>query len=372
MVKIELKKVNKTFKPNVQVLKEIDLTIKDKEFMVLVGPSGCGKSTCLNLIAGLELVTDGEIIFDEIKVSELPPKERKIAMVFQSYALYPHMDVKKNMSFALRLAKMDQSTIDQRVQNAAEILNISQLLDRKPKELSGGQRQRVALGRCIVRNPSVFLFDEPLSNLDAKLRTEMRAEIIKLQKRLETTLVYVTHDQVEAMSMADKITILNAGRIQQVGTPNEVYNFPRNQFVAGFIGSPTMNFIHCEVNAGLIFGENKFKLPESHLERINQGTRKSVILGIRPEHIKITPEPRDSSYEVLISVLEYLGAETVISFTFKGDIAATVIAPGFYGSKMGDTGYVSFSLEKIHLFDESTGINLIHDIPIQKIESKES
>lgn len=373
MVEVKLEKINKIFKPDVHVLKDIDLTIRDKEFMVLVGPSGCGKSTCLNLIAGLELVTSGDIYFGDLCVSDLPPKERNLAMVFQSYALYPHMNVRKNMSFALRLAKEDQDVIDKRVQKAAEILNIEHLLDRKPKELSGGQRQRVALGRCIVRNPTVFLFDEPLSNLDAKLRSQMRAEIIKLQKKLQTTLVYVTHDQVEAMSMADRITILSKGRIQQVGTPTEVYNTPRNLFVAGFIGSPTMNFINCENNDGksLKFGENTLHLNDEISSKLSGSNIQNIILGVRPEHIKIKKQPFEDAFEVKISVVEYLGAETVVSFDFKGGVNAMAIAPGFFDAKMGDPAYISFPLDKMHIFDTETEINLIHDIPVQKYEQKE-
>ncbi|MCF2141902.1 MAG: sn-glycerol-3-phosphate ABC transporter ATP-binding protein UgpC [Candidatus Lokiarchaeota archaeon] len=369
MVKIELRKVNKIFKPNVHVLKDIDLTIRDKEFMVLVGPSGCGKSTCLNLIAGLEIVTSGEIYFGDQCVNELPPKERKLAMVFQSYALYPHMDVRKNMSFALRLARLKPDEIEKRVQKAANILNISHLLDRKPKELSGGQRQRVALGRCIVRNPTVFLFDEPLSNLDAKLRTQMRAEIIKLQKQLQTTLIYVTHDQVEAMSMADRITILNQGRIQQVGTPHEVYNYPRNKFVAGFIGSPMMNFIECDLeSSNLRFGENIIKIPEEYVNKIQPKLNNGLIMGIRPEHIEIKQKPFPGSIEVQISVLEYLGANTVVSFDFKGGISAMAVTSGFYSGKMGDTAYISIPIEKIHIFDAKTEVNLLYNIPIQKFD----
>ncbi|MHA2002012.1 MAG: ABC transporter ATP-binding protein [Promethearchaeota archaeon] len=367
MVEINLKKVNKSFSGNVQVLKDIDLTIRDKEFMVLVGPSGCGKSTCLNIIAGLELVTNGKIMFGEYDVTELPPKERNIAMVFQSYALYPHLSVRDNMSFALKLAKVDKTEINLQVNKAANILGIEKLLDRKPKELSGGQRQRVALGRCIVRNPSVFLFDEPLSNLDAKLRSQMRGEIIRLQKRLRTTLIYVTHDQVEAMSMADRITILSGGNIQQVGTPNEVYNNPRNKFVAGFIGSPTMNFINCE-NKGdhLHFKENKLSITADIAEKLKNCTSSNLILGFRPEHTKITPKPHESAFEVSITVVEFLGAQTVVSFNFEGEIPAMAIAPGFYDAKIGDIAYISFPLEKIHVFDKETELNLIHEVPVQQ------
>jgi multiple sugar transport system ATP-binding protein len=371
MVKIRLKKVNKIFKPDVHVLKDIDLTIRDREFMVLVGPSGCGKSTCLNLIAGLDLVSSGQIMFGDNDVSDLPPKVRNLAMVFQSYALYPHMNVRKNMSFALKLAKLDQEEINKRVQEAAELLNIDLLLDRKPKELSGGQRQRVALGRCIVRNPTVFLFDEPLSNLDAKLRSQMRGEIIKLQNRLKITLVYVTHDQVEAMSMADRIAILSLGKIQQVGTPSEVYNTPRNKFVAGFIGSPNMNFIDCTFEGNLLnFGENQITLNEDVVNKIHSSNLKELILGIRPEHIVMKQNPFEGCYEVEITVKEYLGAETVISFEFKGKIHAMVTIPGFYEGKMGDKAYITIFKEKMHIFDPETEINLLYDVPVQKFETE--
>jgi len=363
MVRIKLENVNKIFGSDVHVLKDINLEIYDNEFMVLVGPSGCGKSTCLNIIAGLEYVTSGKVYFDEVNVTFLPPKERKVAMVFQSYALYPHMNVKKNMSFALRLAKTDKSVIEERVNKAAEILGISSLLERKPAELSGGQRQRVALGRCIVRNPTVFLFDEPLSNLDAKLRTQMRGEIIKLQKSLEITLVYVTHDQVEAMSMADRIAILNDGIFQQIGTPTEVYRNPANLFVAGFIGSPTMNFIESKFNRGenvLEFAKVKYPIPEDIAEKITKTGSEKVILGIRPEHIQISPERHDGSYEVSISVVEYLGAETLVTVDFSEHISAKCAAQGFYSSKMGDKAFVSFPTDLIHVFDINTEKNLVN------------
>ncbi len=368
MVGIQLKEVNKIFKPDVHVLKGIDLTIKDKEFMVLVGPSGCGKSTCLNIIAGLEFVTDGNIIFGDVDVTELPPKERNLAMVFQSYALYPHMDVRDNMSFALKLAKVNKEIIERNVMKAAKILEIESLLDRKPKELSGGQRQRVALGRCIVRDPTVFLFDEPLSNLDAKLRTQMRGEIIKLQKKLQTTLIYVTHDQVEAMSMADRITVLDDGLVQQVGTPSEVYNTPRNMFVAGFIGAPSMNFLKCQLeDSRLRFGENLYPINANILEKLKNTTNSGLILGIRPEHIKITPDEHEGAFKIKIDVVEYLGANTVINFEFEGELPSLAVSPGFYNAKMGDSAYISFPNEKIHVFDEKSNLNIIHDVPVQKL-----
>lgn len=366
MVTIKLEKVNKIFGSDVHVLKDLDLNIRDKEFMVLVGPSGCGKSTCLNIIAGLEYVTDGRVLYDDIDVTYLPPKERKVAMVFQSYALYPHMNVRENMSFSLKLAREDKALIKKRVKIAAEILGISELLDRKPKELSGGQRQRVALGRCIVRNPTVFLFDEPLSNLDAKLRIQMRGELIKLQKRLEITQVYVTHDQVEAMSMADRIAILYDGMFQQIGSPNEVYNYPANLFVAGFIGSPPMNFIDAEFNQKnsnfLKFADLKYPIPENIIKKLTKASSENLILGIRPEHIRITPDPHQDSFKIKISVIEYLGAETMITVNFSNNVSVIVATQGFYQGRMEDDAYISFSPEKIHVFDSQTEKNLIHDL----------
>ena len=361
MVSIKLEKVNKIFAPDVQVLKDIDLEIKDKEFMVLVGPSGCGKSTCLNIIAGLEYVTDGHVLFDDVDVTFVPPKERKVAMVFQSYALYPHMNVRENMGFALKLSKMHRDEINKRVEEAARLLEISHLLDRKPGELSGGQRQRVALGRSIVRNPTVFLFDEPLSNLDAKLRIQMRGEIIKLQRKLQITQVYVTHDQVEAMSMADRIAILFEGKFQQIGTPSDVYNQPANKFVGGFIGSPTMNFWDAKFDTNkLIFGQQEYPVPPEVANKLKSVGDHDVILGIRPEHIKITPNPHDQAYEIDISVVEFLGAETIVTIEFPDGISGMITAPGFYGAKMGDKAYISFPSDKIHVFDKESEINLIH------------
>ncbi|MFX1498469.1 MAG: ABC transporter ATP-binding protein [Promethearchaeota archaeon] len=364
MVVIRLKNVNKQFGEDVVVLKNINLEISDKEFLVLVGPSGCGKSTCLNLIAGLEYVTSGKIYFDDADVTFLPPKERKIAMVFQSYALYPHMNVRENMGFSLKLSRMDKKEIDKRVKAAAELLGIEELLERKPGELSGGQRQRVALGRAIVRYPTVFLFDEPLSNLDAKLRVQMRGEIIKLQRKLQITQIYVTHDQVEAMSMADRIAILFDGQFQQIGTPTEVYNKPANKFVAGFIGSPAMNFWDAKIDdTKLFFGQQEYPLPIEILEKIKNRESESdnLILGIRPEHITITPKVHDNSYEVHLAVVEFLGAETIITFEFPDGISGMVSTPGFFEAKMGDKAYISFPIEKIHLFDNDTEKNLIHN-----------
>ncbi|MBD3198279.1 MAG: sn-glycerol-3-phosphate ABC transporter ATP-binding protein UgpC [Candidatus Lokiarchaeota archaeon] len=361
MVKIELKNVNKRFGSDVTVLKDVNLNIKDGEFMVLVGPSGCGKSTCLNLIAGLEFVSTGKIIFGDADVTYLSPKERKVAMVFQSYALYPHMTVRDNMSFSLKLEGVDSDIINNRVKKAAELLGIPNLLDRKPKELSGGQRQRVALGRCIVRNPTAFLFDEPLSNLDAKLRIQMRGEIIKLQRQLGVTLIYVTHDQVEAMSMADRIAILYDTKFQQIGTPTEVYNTPRNKFVASFIGSPQMNFFDASLgNGGITFGDQSFSLSQENINKIKQANKDDLILGIRPEHINISPERRSEAFEIEITVIEFLGADTMITFKFEDEMTGMATSPGYYNGKIGDKAYISFKENDIHIFDKDTEINIIH------------
>jgi multiple sugar transport system ATP-binding protein len=363
MVKIRLVDVEKNF-GSVQVLKKINLEINDQEFIVLVGPSGCGKSTCLNIIAGLEYVTSGRIYFDDVDVTYLPPKERKVAMVFQSYALYPHMNVRKNMGFSLKLAKMDKEEIEKRVEDAAELLGISHLLDRKPGEISGGQRQRVALGRSIVRNPTAFLFDEPLSNLDAKLRIQMRGEIIKLQRQLQITQVYVTHDQVEAMSMADRIAILHEGNFQQIGPPSEVYNKPVNKFVAGFIGSPAMNFFDATMDGTgkneIIFGEQRHSLSEEIASKVRESNSKELILGIRPEHIEMTPKSRENTFEVRITVVEFLGPDTMVTFEFPDKIQGMAAIPGFYDAKIEDSAYISFPEEKIHVFDKNTEMNLIH------------
>jgi len=366
MVKIELKNVNKNFGPDVVVLKDINLNIKDQEFMVLVGPSGCGKSTCLNLIAGLEYVTDGKIFFGDADVTYLSPKERKVAMVFQSYAIYPHMTVRENMSFSLKLSGIDKKIIKKRVEEAAELLGIPNLLDRKPRELSGGQRQRVALGRCIVRNPSVFLFDEPLSNLDAKLRIQMRGEIIKLQRNLNVTLVYVTHDQVEAMSMADRIAILYDTKFQQIGTPSEVYDTPANKFVAGFIGSPQMNFFDANLDdndSKIIFGENEFPLSEETVSKVKKSRADELELGIRPEHINISLEESEDSFEIKTTVIEFLGAETVITFEFKDGLEGMAAYTGKFPGKVEEKAYLSFKEEQIHIFDKETERNIMHYPP---------
>ncbi len=327
MGQIQLKQVTKSF-GDVQVIPPLDLTIEDGEFTVFVGPSGCGKSTLLRLIAGLEDITTGHIEIDGTDATALVPAKRGLAMVFQSYALYPHMTVRKNIAFPLRMAKMDQAEIDKRVEGAASVLNLTDYLDRRPGQLSGGQRQRVAIGRAIVREPSAFLFDEPLSNLDAALRVGMRMEISELHKKLDTTMIYVTHDQVEAMTMADKIVVLQAGVIEQVGSPLELYRNPRNIFVAGFIGSPRMNFIEGPEAAG----------------------HNAHTIGIRPEHIEVSTTA--GHWEGTVGVAERLGSDTFIHIHgVPGCDPMTVRAGGDVAVKHGDTVYLTPDATQIHKFD---------------------
>jgi multiple sugar transport system ATP-binding protein len=340
----------------------INLNIKDKEFIVLVGPSGCGKSTTLRMVAGLEEVTDGTISIGDRVVNEVAPKDRNIAMVFQNYALYPHMDVYTNMAFGLKLRKFPKDEIEQRVRRAAEILGITQLLDRKPKQLSGGQRQRVAVGRAIVRDPEVFLFDEPLSNLDAKLRVTMRAELAKLQHQLETTMIYVTHDQVEAMTMGDRIVIMKDGYIQQVGAPLEVYDFPQNEFVAGFIGSPPMNFFRAKLvkdNGRLAVDTGSFtlKIPEEYAAFYDRYINKDVTFGIRPEDISDEiPEERRGKWEnfsAVVEVIEPLGAEVILELS-KGDHNFVARVNPHTGARLNQEVPVYVDMFKMHLFDPET------------------
>ena len=317
MAKVLMEKLNKHF-GEVKAVRDFDLEIPDKEFMVLVGPSGCGKTTTLRMVAGLEDITSGDILIDDKVVNNLPPKDRDIAMVFQNYALYPHMTVYQNMAFGLTLRKFPKAEIEQRVKDAAEILNIKELLDRKPKALSGGQRQRVAVGRAIVRKPKVFLFDEPLSNLDAKLRVQMRVELKKLHDRLQTTIIYVTHDQVEAMTMGDRIVVMKDGLKQQVGPPLELYFHPANKFVAGFIGSPAMNFLEGEVasEGGALYFQGpavRLKIPADKAAKLKDYPEKRVIFGIRPEDL---PEAAcaapGETFTVIVEVMEPLGSEVYL------------------------------------------------------------
>ena len=323
MAKVVLESISKNF-GTVEAVKDFDLTVEDKEFAILVGPSGCGKSTALRMVAGLEEPSGGNIYIGDRIVNDLPPKDRDIAMVFQEYALYPHMSVYKNMAFGLKLRKFPRSEIDQRVRDASEILGIQELLSRKPKQLSGGQRQRVAVGRAIVRKPAVFLFDEPLSNLDAKLRVQMRAELSKLHDRLQTTIIYVTHDQVEAMTMGTKIVVMKDGWIHQVGAPLEVYNFPVNQFVAGFIGSPVMNFFPCRIlqkENRLFIDAEAFQLPipEKKSPYYQSLTGSEAIFGIRPndiyDRLHAPEHSKGNMIRAVVDVIEPLGSEIHLNVT---------------------------------------------------------
>ncbi|MGD1821421.1 MAG: ABC transporter ATP-binding protein [Pleomorphochaeta sp.] len=335
MATVNLKNICKIYDGNVKAVDSVNIDIEDREFVVLVGPSGCGKSTTLRMVAGLEDISSGELLIDGKLVNDVPPKDRDIAMVFQNYALYPHMTVYDNMAFGLKIRKFDKAEIDQRVREAAKILDIEELLERKPKALSGGQRQRVAVGRAIVRQPKVFLFDEPLSNLDAKLRVQMRAEISGLHHRLQATMIYVTHDQVEALTMADKIVVMKFGVIQQIGKPLELYNEPVNKFVAGFIGSPPMNFIETKVEAegdDIFVNEGTFRLKVTADQAIalKSYVGKSVTFGIRPEDVQYSEQPvKDTTIVGSVSVVEPLGSEThVYVSTSKAQVIGK-IAPQF-------------------------------------------
>lgn len=322
MAQVELKNVTKIYDKN-KIIDDVNLTVKDKEFLVLVGSSGCGKSTLLRMIAGLEDITQGEIYIDDKCVNNVHPKERDIAFVFQNYALYPHMSVYENMAFPLKMRKMSKKDIDIKVKEAAEILNLTDLLQRKPRQLSGGQRQRVALGRAIVRNPKVFLMDEPLSNLDAKLRVQMRAEIKKLHKKLQTTFIYVTHDQTEALTMGDRIAVIDKGIIQQIGTPLEVYNNPVNKFVGGFLGSPSMNFIPSEIKDGCIrINNSSFNLTEEQKNKLLG--KKQVLVAIRPESFNSLNS--NFSFEVNVDISEILGNEQIAYFK-TNEILSSAILP---------------------------------------------
>ena len=374
MAKVVLKKVEKQYPNGFKAVHGIDLEIKDGEFMVFVGPSGCAKSTTLRMVAGLEEITGGEIWIGDKLVNDLPPKDRGIAMVFQNYALYPHMTVYDNMAFGLKMAKTPKDEIDRRVREAAEKLEITQLLDRKPKEMSGGQRQRVAVGRAIVRKPDVFLFDEPLSNLDAKLRVSMRVKITQLHKQLKAegqtaTMIYVTHDQVEAMTMGDRICVLNYGKIMQVDTPLNLYHKPANKFVAGFIGSPAMNFVDGVIEENedriiFIFGNSKhLVLPKEMGEKVKSHIGKKVILGIRPENIgnKVThPEGEKINFlKGQVSVVEHMGNEEFIYFTIDGcEFTSRIEARKTDNVKYGEEGEFYFNIKRAHIFDAETEENI--------------
>ena len=355
---VSLKHIDKIYENNVQAVFDFNLDIKKHEFIVFVGPSGCGKSTTLRMVAGLEDITKGELYIDHELCNDKTPKDRDIAMVFQSYALYPHMSVYDNMAFGLKLKRMPKYEIDKRVHEAARILQIEEYLDRKPKALSGGQRQRVALGRAIVRNAKVFLMDEPLSNLDAKLRVQMRSEIIKLHESLVATTIYVTHDQTEAMTMASRIVVMKLGRVQQIGTPIEIYNNPANLFVAGFIGSPAMNFMRVKFDSATGVATCKdgreIRIPKKVYEGKKIPT--DVILGIRPENI-VPVEANEEGYDITVGVAELLGNEYYVHVDFGG---ADVIAkfPATRIISIHDQVRIGFKTEKVHFFDPETEMAL--------------
>ena len=364
MASVTLKHVYKVYNGNVTAVSDFSLEIADKEFVILVGPSGCGKSTTLRMIAGLEEITKGELYIGDTLANDVAPKDRDIAMVFQNYALYPHMTVFDNMAFGLKLRKTPKDEIKRRVEEAAKILDISHLLDRKPKALSGGQRQRVALGRAIVRNPKVFLLDEPLSNLDAKLRAQMRTEISKLHQRLGTTFIYVTHDQTEAMTMGDRIVVMKDGFVQQVDTPQNLYDLPVNEFVAGFMGSPQMNFIDGTINKTgsdymFNFGKYAIKIPtnKNKDDVLKDYVGKNVVFGIRPEHVHDEPEflekATDGVVESDVEVTELMGAETYLYLSCEGNQITARVDPTST-AKTGDHIKIAFELQKLHLFDKET------------------
>jgi len=354
MTVIEFKNVTKRF-GKVVAVNDLSFKIRDKEFMVLLGPSGCGKSTVLRLIAGLEKPTQGEIYIDGELINDVPPWERNVAMVFQSYALYPHMTVRENIAFPLRIKKEPRQEIEKRVREVARLLGIEDLLDRRPRELSGGQMQRVALGRAIIRNPRCFLMDEPLSNLDAKLRIYMRAELKRLQRELGITTVYVTHDQAEAMTMGHRVLVLKDGVLQQVGTPEDVYFRPANEFVAGFIGSPPMNLIECRFQpreGKLVTNSFKYTLPKSLATKLRKLKVSEVTLGVRPEDISLSHKRKPNSIEVELLVEEPMGKELVLTIRV-GDILIKALAPPTFDAKEGRI-FMSFNPRRIHLFDKRT------------------
>ncbi|EOI5818113.1 ABC transporter ATP-binding protein [Cronobacter malonaticus] len=355
MAQLSLQHIQKIYDNQVHVVKDFNLEIADKEFIVFVGPSGCGKSTTLRMIAGLEAISGGDLLIDGVRMNDVPAKARNIAMVFQNYALYPHMTVYDNMAFGLKMQKVSPEIIEERVAWAAQILGLKEYLKRKPGALSGGQRQRVALGRAIVREAGVFLMDEPLSNLDAKLRVQMRAEISKLHQKLNTTMIYVTHDQTEAMTMATRIVIMKDGIVQQVGAPKEVYNHPANMFVAGFIGSPAMNFIRGAIDGDYFVTETlRLPLPENKLARLNDSgyQRKGVVLGIRPEDI-FPGVTGDDAVEAKIAVAELTGAEFMLYATVGGhEMVVRASADKDYQADQRIN--IAFDMKKCHVFDSET------------------
>ncbi len=357
LASLNLIDLNKYYPNGIHAVKDVNLKIEDKEFIVLVGPSGCGKSTVLRMIAGLEEISSGELYIDDVLVNDIAPKDRDIAMVFQNYALYPHMSIYENMGFGLKLRKMSKDQIKKNVDEAAKILGLQDLLDRKPKELSGGQRQRVALGRAIVRDPKVFLMDEPLSNLDAKLRVQTRAELSKLHLRLATTFIYVTHDQTEAMTMGTRIVVLKDGVVHQVADPETLYSSPVNQFVASFIGSPQMNFIEASLNENngavdVNFEGGTVGLNEDKVTQLKDKnyTEKEIILGIRPEHIEIEPSGEANKNVATVEVTELLGSETYLFLDIAGKNVIARVDPSL-NIRVHDKVKFNFIPEKVHLFD---------------------
>ncbi len=370
MASLSLRNIYKIYSGGVTAVTDFNLEIEDKEFIILVGPSGCGKSTTLRMVAGLEEISGGELYIDGKLMNDVAPKDRDIAMVFQNYALYPHMTVYDNMAFGLKLRKTPKDEIKRRVEEAARILDIAHLLDRKPKALSGGQRQRVALGRAIVRDPKVFLLDEPLSNLDAKLRAQMRTEISKLHIKLGTTFIYVTHDQTEAMTMGDRIVVMKDGFIQQVDTPQNLYEFPVNEFVAGFMGSPQMNFIDAKVAKSgsdytLTFGACTITVPQKKAEGTDIGNYvgKEVVFGIRPEDVHDEPDFIEkvggAHVTCEVEVTELMGAETYLYLNCEGNAVTARVEPTST-AKPGDKCKIAFDLNKMHVFDKETEVTILN------------
>jgi multiple sugar transport system ATP-binding protein len=355
MAAVELRGVKKSYDGKTQVIHGIDLEIQHGEFVVFVGPSGCGKSTLLRMIAGLEPITAGDMLIGDQRVNGLPPRQRDIAMVFQDYALYPHKTLFENMAFGLRLRKTPEDEIQRRVMNAAQLLRIDHMLDRRPAALSGGQRQRVAIGRAIVREPKVFLFDEPLSNLDAQLRNEMRSEIKRLHQRLKATIIYVTHDQVEAMTLADRIAVLSAGRRMQYDTPDAIYNRPAALFVAGFTGAPPMNLADCKLTGDCAqLGETQIRLPADLAQRGR--TAATLMFGVRPENISLSPQAGDEiAVATAVSLLEPLGAETLVTLRI-GNAEMVARCPASFKQQPGTALQVFMRPLHLHLFDAATGV----------------
>ena len=356
MANVVMRGLNKKY-DEVHAVKDVNLEIYDKEFVVLVGPSGCGKTTTLRMVAGLESITSGRILIDDTVVNDLAPMDRDIAMVFQNYALYPHMSVYDNMAFGLKMRKFERSEIQKRVHEAAEILGIQEYLKRKPRQLSGGQRQRVALGRAIVRHPRVFLFDEPLSNLDAKLRVQMRVELKKLHERLGTTAIYVTHDQVEAMTLGDRVVVMRDGWVQQVGDPLELYNQPANRFVAGFIGSPAMNFAGVRIAAenGSLWATGdgiRLKIPAEMTDRLGAQAGKEVTFGIRPEDLRVANggDPAEMSIEAVVEVIERLGSEILLDVAIGPGTMVAAVEPTV-GAKVHERLRLAVNPNRLHFFD---------------------